>query len=282
MTQPSLSHSLSIAAVAQLCEMVPVGHLLERTKIELQDNPGLRSTREAVRRMWARGGVAELAKGAEWNVLAGVSKGIARWGSYVGFYRLYGNLLPAKIQKQYPSLVAGCVGVSSAAMITTFVACPLENLKIGAMTAAPGTGVYEAMRREGVPFFFKGWFRTVLKQSGSLSAYLVAYEKLKQRVQVHNGKEPLSSNQKIGVSAAAGMVSCLFHTPLDMLKTKAQSARPLAERGLLAAVKLIHKEHGIAGFYRSLPVKLFRSGWHAAITLGAMDRFGALPAQMKA
>lgn len=272
--QPKLSHSLLSGAVAQSAEILTLGHIFERIKIEQQSKPELRGMRQTVQHMWTKGGMHEIYKGTMWNAVSGISKGVGRWGGYSGFYKLYGKALPEEWQKKYPAAVSLAVGISSGFVVTTCVACPLENLKIQRMTG-------NNARQKGLGFFFRGWHRTIVKQSFSLSSYLIAFEKFKQIAETHNRQGPMPLYQKMLISASAGMVSCLFHTPLDMMKTQAQKENPLTEKKFFAAARFLFEKYGARGFYSSLNVKLLRSGWHAGVTLGIMDRLNALPEQMK-
>lgn len=275
-----VKHSLVSGVIAQSAEIMTLGHICERIKVEQQRYPELRSIQQTMRHMWGRGGIKEIYKGTGWNVLSGVAKGTARWGGYCGFYKLYEKILHKEWQKKYPAAVSLGVGLSSAFVVTTFVACPLENLKIREMTG-PKQSFRQIVRQRGVPFFFRGWSRMILKQSFSLSSYLIAVEKFKQIAETFNSQTPTPLYQKMMISASAGMVSCLFHTPLDVLKTQTQLENPLAEKKLIAAARFLLEKYGARGLYSSLNVKLLRSGWHAAVTLGIMDQLDALPEQMK-
>lgn len=279
--QPYLIDSIKSSFMAQILEMATFGHIFDRIKVQQQSNPNLPSIRATVQQMQKMGGIKEFYKGMEWSLLS-AAKGTSKWGGYTGFYQLYEKIFPVKMQEQYPSLVSASVGVSSALVNTTFVHCPLDNLKTRKMTAQSSSETLKrALQNEGISFFFKGWKQTLMKQSLSASTHLTIFEKCKQEMQKYNNGVPATLAQKILVTSATASLSCLLLTPFDMMKTQAQKTNPLSEKKILKAAKLLYKQYGFSGFYSSLNVKIIRASWQMGVTMTAMDYCGTLPKQMQ-
>eukprot|EP01012_Entosiphon_sulcatum_P015810 TRINITY_DN2077_c0_g1_i1.p1 TRINITY_DN2077_c0_g1~~TRINITY_DN2077_c0_g1_i1.p1 ORF type:complete len:326 (+),score=30.83 TRINITY_DN2077_c0_g1_i1:47-979(+) len=292
---PPLWYSFVCGATGQCLEIVTLGHILDRIKTEQQCNPAASTVRSTAREIWRRGGLSDLYLGLRWNLLQGALKGSSRWGINNWCHAVVTAVTPEGLSKTHPSFFSGLVACTAAVTETTVLICPLESLKTLEMTIQrkPGTSasslVLQRLQADGSALLFRGWARTLLKQTVSWFAYLVGYGKFKEIAENANTKlmpdgthvlQPIPWHHKAMVGAATGMMSAAIHTPVEMLKTQAQKA-DATKSSMLVVSRQIWRAYGIRGFYVSLNAKLLRSAWFSAVTLLTMDYLNAMPAHMK-
>jgi hypothetical protein len=155
-----------------------------------------------------------------WNLITNSGKGAIRLCIFNACDRFYRTILPTEIYKDYPSLASTLVGFTTGLLETTFVLCPLENLKTREMTSQRSLATM--LKEEGPGMLLNGWKMIVIKQSLALMAYLFSYEKLKQFTIAYNEGKPVPMHHKMMLGAATGAIMSVFSTPFDLLKTQAQ------------------------------------------------------------
>eukprot|EP00667_Euglena_gracilis_P018703 EG_transcript_19913 len=286
-----LLRTFSFGLLTQCMEMVTLGHILDRLKIEQQSNPRLQHLHAACSSILGRGGLPELYRGLQWNLAQGSLKSASRWTLNAGCFQGCEVALGSRFRKEHPSAFSAAVGCTAAFLDTTLMVCPLESLKVRDMTTHWVGGrsrMWWVLREEGLGLLFRGWPRVFGKQVLSWCAYLVGYQQFKTLAEWYNQetvggrtiRHPIPLHHKVAVASATGMLSTAIHTPMDMLKTQAQMAGADRSLTLRQSAQLVLREHGVRGFYVSLPAKLLRSAWYSTVTLVAMDHLDALPRHM--
>jgi len=205
----------------------------------------------------------------------GCLKGASRWGLNNFLFGFYSKLLSTN----HP-LVPFCVGISGAAVETTFILCPFESLRTREMTHVRGSTILPTIRQEGLGIFVHGWNRIFIRQSINWLVFIVSYDVLKTIALKFNGNQPMNLFGKVLISSATGFIACMLSTPFDMLRTQIQKDNPLT-LNVFRAGKLFFSRHGIRGLYSSVGTRMARSVWYSVVTLLVMDWADALPNRMK-
>ena len=159
----------------------------------------------------------------------------------------------------------------------------MESLKTREMTQ-PWEGrkhMWKIVCAEGPAMLYRGWTRLFTRQAITWSNYLLVYDQLRSRVVLLRNGDPVTTIDKIAMSALTGATACIVNTPFDMIRAQIQKFDPLQEKSMLSALRKVSNTHGLAGLYRSLPTRICRSTWYSVATFAIMDRFDALPKWMK-
>jgi Mitochondrial carrier protein len=265
-------------AFAHSCEVLFTGHILDRVKVEQEIHTSY-SVKNAIFSIWKKGKWKEFSKGLKWNVALSALKGGCGWSIHNISNRTVSALYPQKDQSRPSFSHSATVGICTAFLETSFIACPLERLKTFEMTQQDKhqPTVREHIKQEGIGFFYKGWNIVLLRQSLNWVTCLGIYQLLRQPLLDYNHNQPLSLKQKIVLGAATGSLVAIVNAPVDLLKTHAQRANILKSEKILETIK----KNGIRGMYNGLKMKVLRQSCSSAITLFILDQLQALPQNMK-
>eukprot|EP01120_Amphizonella_sp_Union-15-10_P004303 TRINITY_DN14933_c0_g1_i1.p1 TRINITY_DN14933_c0_g1~~TRINITY_DN14933_c0_g1_i1.p1 ORF type:complete len:291 (+),score=20.99 TRINITY_DN14933_c0_g1_i1:39-875(+) len=275
-SEPSFSFSLIAGGIGQAAELLTLGHILTRIATEQQAHPStslLNSTRSIYNK-----GFTEFYRGLRWNLVLSALKGGTRWGLNNSLFAFYTKLFPGSNK-----LVPAIVGVTGAAIETTFVLCPFESLRTREMTTNWQNGqleMYKVVKAVGPKIFVVGWPRIFIRQTVNWVSYLMIYDTLRNTAKKASGKENLTLPYKIFVASGTGIFAAIFATPFDMLRTQIQKDKPLGIN-LWNSTKIVYTRYGLYGLYSSLLCRIMRSCWYSVITLLTMDYLQALPQRMK-
>eukprot|EP01062_Namystynia_karyoxenos_P000971 TRINITY_DN10348_c0_g1_i1.p2 TRINITY_DN10348_c0_g1~~TRINITY_DN10348_c0_g1_i1.p2 ORF type:complete len:335 (+),score=109.45 TRINITY_DN10348_c0_g1_i1:78-1007(+) len=284
-----MARALVGGAVAQTLEVITVGHLLDRVKVEQQSLLATRragelpGTAACARRMYARGGFRELYRGLGCNVALGCAKGASRWCVIAAGERVCRAVLPAAVARDRPCLYNAAVGVVAGTIETTFVVCPLESAKVWQMTRAEGgqgNSLRSELRRDPL-MLWRGWSAQLVKQVVTWAVFLATYEKVRQAAFGFRGRQ-LSTADKACVGAATGALASLLHAPADLAKTLSQAASSTAvQRGMWRSLQTAHRRHGFLALFSGTTAKICRNVSSTSVTLVTMDYLDCLPQGMK-
>ena len=166
---PSLLRTFSCGMMTQCFEIMTLGHVLDRIKIEQQSNLSLRTFRQTTTSLVNKGGVRELYRGIHWNVVQGSLKAATRWGLNGACFKGCEALLGPQFRHTNPGAFSGLVGFSAAFLDTTLFVCPLESIKVRDMTSGwkGRSHMLEVVKEEGFGLLFRGWSRVFMKQVAS-------------------------------------------------------------------------------------------------------------------
>jgi hypothetical protein len=143
------------------------------------------------------------------------------------------------------------------------------------------TFMWQVIRKEGLRIFFRGWTGLFPKQAITWATYLLVYDKYRRWViNLRRGKE-VRFGDKVMMNFMTGATAAVLTTPLDLYKTQRQKVDPIQESNIVLSFKSLARQYGIMGIYRSLPIRIVRSGVYAIATFTVMDYFNALPNRMK-
>lgn len=268
-------------ALGQVAELSLGGQILNRIATAQQANPsaGIVSSMRAIHQ---QNGFRGFFTGFRWNVGMSFCKGFTRWSINNALFSLSDRLISKNIQKEHSWIVPVMVGIGGAAFETTLYLCPLESLKTREMTENWGqkTHMWKVVKADGVAIFFRGWTGLFPRQALSWGTYLVVYDKYRvMMMSMHEG--PATKIDKFMMSFMTGVTAALFTTPFDLYKTQMQKLDPISEKKMLRSMHFIYQNYGWQGIYRSLPMRIARSGCYAGATFTVMDYFNALPSRMK-
>ena len=259
---------LAAGSASQVAELLLFGHVLDRVKVHQQIS--MTTTRQAMNDLIKKGGVKELYKGIEWNVVQGTVKGGLRWGTLTASDKLCSLALS---KKERPTLYNTAVGVSAGVLETTLVTCPMESIKIRQMTSTGKYSMRNDINKNGFSILYKGWTPMCIKQALTWCTFLVAYEQVKQAVKSYRGNDPLCTSDKVLIGVGTGTISTLIQAPADAVKTVSQSGGKITD---------LTKSHGLLKpLYNGMSLKLIRHCTTAVVTLLALEYFGCMPDSMK-
>lgn len=281
-SNPVLQRSLVVGGFAHSFEVLTFGHLLDRLKVEQEIHPDLK-VKNALKAVWRKGRWEALYRGFKWNAALSAFKGGFGWSIHNFSNSAMLSLYPQKNSKKSSFFFTTSVGVCTAFLETSFILCPLERLKTVDMTIKDKkiSSAKDIIMTQGMRFFFRGWSLICLRQSCSWIAYLNVYQQLRQKLQVYNADQASSLTQKIILGGCTGGLAAIINSPLDLLKTQLQKASTTESRNIVVSSQMIVKKYGIKGLYNGLTMKMIRQTWSCAVVLTILDRFEALPINMR-
>lgn len=184
-------------------------------------------------------------------------------------------------------IVLFTAGALSGAIAKTITA-PLDRVKIllqvrgglqkGAIATAARSGsllqsLIAVGREEGILGYWKGNLPQVLRVVPYSAAQLYSYEVFKHWFSDKEGN--LSVQNRLAAGAAAGMTATLLTHPLDTLRLRL-AVDPNSPT-LVAAIRALAREGGLAAFYRGLGASLAGIAPYMALELASYD---LLPKEM--
>jgi hypothetical protein len=281
-SNPSWYISGVFGSLGQLTELTLAGQVLSRIMTLQQAQPSL-SIRESIRTIYAENGFKSFFKGYRWNAGMSVCKGFTRWSFNNAMFAVCEKYISKETQKNYPSLIPLMAGMGGAMLETTLYLCPLESLKTREMTESwkGKNHMWHVIRSEGAAIFFKGWTGLFPRQAITWATYLIVYDKYRQFIMSLREGKPARTIDKFFMNFMTGATAALLTTPLDLYKTQRQKVDPIQEKNIVSSFLALIERYGIRGLYRSLPMRITRSGVYAVATFTVMDFFNALPNRMR-
>jgi hypothetical protein len=271
-----------VGSLGQVTELTLAGQLFNRIATAQQANPEF-GIKTAIQHIYKKNKWRGFFDGYRWNVGMSIAKGFTRWSFNNAMFSISDRIVSKKIQKEHSWIVPLMVGIGGAALETTLYLCPLESLKTREMTEqwVNKTHMWKVIRTEGYPIFFRGWTGLFPRQAVTWATYLLVYDKYRSAmINFRKGKE-ITTIDKILMNFMTGATAAMLTTPFDCFKTQRQKVDPLEKKNIISSMNLLVKKYGFKGIYRSLPMRLCRSGFYAVATFSVMDFFNALPARMK-
>lgn len=271
-------------SLGMTAELTLGGQVLNRVLIAQQANPDL-TVINAVKSIYNQNGIKSFFVGYRWNVGMAVCKGFTRWSLNNTIFSFCQDHIPKEVQKNHQYLVPTIVGIGGAIFETTVYLCPLESLKTREMTILNPHGdknkIWRIIRDEKGSIFFKGWTGLFPRQAITWVTYLLVYDKYRTLLIKARGENQIGKVEKIAMNFMTGATAAFLTTPFDLYKTQRQKENPIEQKNIVSSIRFLFFHHGLQGVYRSLPIRLVRSGFYAASTFTVMDFFDALPARMK-
>ncbi len=271
-------HVIASGALANSLEVVTLGHVLDRIKVEQEARPELKTAVAAIRAIKDKGGIGEFYKGFRWNTLSCGLKGSMRWSINHYSDSIAKKISPESLEKQHPKIFAAEVGMLTSTFETFLFHCPVERLKTVEMTQAGKLDLKQRIHKEGFKFFVQGWDKVLLQKNISWVSFLVSYQFFLDRAKENKFDDNLF--QKFSIGAGAGAVQALIAAPLDLIKTQYQKDRPF-QQGLSHLVRNIGQTYGYKTFYNNLLIKMIRTSWASAVVIVVLDQCDVLPSNMK-
>ncbi len=277
---PALYVTALAGSSAHLIETATLGHLLDRLTVEQQAFSSAHSLGGSLRSVSQKGGFY---KGFRWNVLLSATKGAGGWSIHNFCNRNMNALFPQKKPADPPFRFTALVACSTAFAETTLFLCPLERLKVLEMTNGSPQKI-EAIKMiwaKGTRFVYRGWTLMVFHKSWNWMNYLGIYQQLRRQILNFNDHQPLTTYQKIALGGGTGSLVACCNTPMDLLKTQVQKQGTGEFENIGSIALSFFKKLGWRGMFRGLQLKVIRTTWATAITTLVLDRFNALPQNMK-
>ena len=221
--------------LSQLAELLTLGHVFTRIATEQQARPPRIQDRtpsfrpntsfyplSTGRQLYAFGGLKELYLGLRWNVFSSCGKAVSRWSLTNLLYTGYDQHVPKHFQDSYPWIAAPAIGFMAAFLETTFILCPLENMRTKEMTSSLTSEPTRADSSSLVSKFTRGWDRVFTRQVAAWISYLTVYDVIRNFAISHvkDNAAPTPFHIKALVGIATGATSCCVTTPIDMLRTQ--------------------------------------------------------------
>ena len=208
--------------------------------------------------------------------------------SFATYEWLRGSLMDESGNKSVPLAAAGTL---AARALSTWLRVPFDivkqRLQIGETGGRSGmTGrsrgiAMEIFRREGgTAALFRGYPAALMRDTLFSGTYYVAYEMAKRTETVlRRGLVGQSSRQDtlhyLIAGGIAGATACLVSIPLDVTKTRIQTARVAGRPvlGTLNTMRSIYAEEGSAGLRRGLPARLVFMTPAAALSFAFYENY---------
>lgn len=278
-TNHLLARSMLAGSVAHSIELLTLGQILDRIKVEKEARPQLQAIKDAFKQIWLQGGWREFYKGFRANAALSILKGSSGWGIHHLCNRQFLRIYPQK-DTHFPSVgFTTLVGCATGFIEASFILCPLERLKTYQMTSkGHSLKNVRIISNSGLKFMYQGWTPLLLRQTVSWTSYLITYQAFRQAFL--NRSSSLTMQEKIALSISTGAVVACINAPFDLLKTQLQQAHNTHEKMWQKAHK-IHFQYGWKGMYRGLTIKLIRNIWSSVCIILTLDKMNAFPANMK-
>lgn len=132
-------------------------------------------------------------------------------------------------------------------------------------------------RTEGMGVFVYGYKETLFRDLPFSALQFAFYERFRQLAIYYNQSDQLSVPTELLTGAAAGGLAGTLTTPLDVVKTRIQTATPLegadASKGSVAmlsttkALRTIYKQEGILGLFSGVGPRFIWTGVQSSIML---------------
>lgn len=238
-----------------------------KTRLQLAAKGG------GLRALLAGGGGKALYAGV-WGNLAGVAPASA---IFMGVYEPVKKRVTAQNPDQswLGPLVAGAAAGAAASIVRVPTEVVKQRMQAGHFTKA-AAAVRSILATEGAAGLFAGYGSFLLRDLPFDAIEFVAYEQLKKAAEKATGRD-LHAAEVSAVGAAAGAVTGVVTTPLDVLKTRLMTQGANGKyKGVVDCARRIAAEEGVGTLF---------SGWQPRVLwigLGGCVFFSALEAAKKA
>lgn len=217
--------------------LVAVGHPLDLIKVRLQTGTQYKGIMDCARQTIAKEGIRGLYRGML-TPLAGATPvfAVCFWGYDVG-KKLVGNK---------GELTIGQVAFAGAfsAIPTTILMTPMERVKcimqVNTQFSGPLSATRFILKESGIKGLFLGSTATLLRDGLGSIGYFVTYELIKRNL----SEKQLSPGAVLVAGGLAGMANWTLAIPLDVLKSRLQTAPKGTYTGLLDVFKKTLSKEG--------------------------------------
>jgi len=196
--------------------------------------------------------------------------------TYGGFnaalFGIYGSVLKTlenALETKEASLLNVFIAGTISGTLLTVPANPMEVIRIKLQTYPKNEfkSVQDCVRKiiktDGYLGFFKGVNTSLLRDSSSYGIYFLSFEYLRRM-----GRDNELDNQifvDLVCGGCAGSLSWAMIMPLDVIKSRIQMKKKM-NLSMADEMRLILKEHGIAGLYKGLTAVVIRGFLVSAVT----------------
>jgi solute carrier family 25 (mitochondrial S-adenosylmethionine transporter), member 26 len=208
-----------------------------------------------------------------WGNLAGVMPASAIFmGVYEPIKSRVGDAAPPGKEWLGP-LVAG----ASAGVAASIVRVPTEVVKQRMQSgefAAAMTAVRSILAREGARGMFAGYGSFLLRDIPFDAIEFVAYEQLKRAYAASlKGEREVNAAEVSAIGAAAGAITGVLTTPLDVLKTRLMTQGATGRyRGIVDCTTKIVQEEGVATLFRGWEPRVLWIGLGGCVFFSALEQ----------
>jgi len=172
-------------------------------------------------------------------------------------------------------------GMSAGVVSSTFAVTPSERIKTALIDDARSSGARRfsgplhasklLIAERGFAALYQGYISTTLKQMGGTSVRLGSYSIIKDYETARDIEQTTAVN--FGNGAFAGTVTAYATQPLDVIKTRAQSAKGA---GMVEAFQSILADYGIKGMWKGTTMRLGRTVFSGGILFTVYEKTVAL------
>lgn len=170
-------------------------------------------------------------------------------------------------------------GMASGVVASTLAVTPTERLKTALIDDARNEKRFKSVwhcgktlvAEKGLTALYRGYITTTAKQMGTTSVRLGSYNIMKDYGKKHNWPENTAVDFVKG--ALAGTVTTLATQPIDVVKTRAQSAKGA---GVIEATMSVWQDYGIKGFWRGTVMRLGRTVMAGGILFTSYEKIVAI------
>ncbi|XP_075041739.1 mitochondrial carnitine/acylcarnitine carrier protein-like [Mixophyes fleayi] len=247
------------------------GQPLDTIKVNLQiqarpllgQSPRYNNTLDCFRKIVSQQGLWGLYKGMG-APLAGVTPIMA--------ITFFGFSLGKKLQQYHPKEALRPHQVFAAGMLSglcsAVVVIPSERIKCLLQAQAnsllkPFSGPVDCARqlyrKQGIRSLYRGTILTLLRDIPATGMYFMSYEWTKEMMSQGKSVSDLSVPRILFAGGVAGVCNWLVAIPMDVMKSRFQTAPSNRYRGLLDVLREVLRDEGPRGLYRGFTAAMLRA-----------------------
>lgn len=252
--------------------LVLVGHPLDTIKVRLQTMPDVKpgqtplyaGTVDCAKKIVSHEGVKGLYKGM-FAPLIGVTPMYAV--CFLGFGVGKSLQTPNMPNGEYSPLQTFTSGLM-AGVFTTGIMAPGERVKCllqmqGVGGAKQYSGFMDCVKQlykeGGIRSIYKGTFATLLRDVPASGVYFMTYEWLKKQLADPNDPGALSPLKTVFAGGMAGIFNWCVALPIDVGKSRYQTAPEGKYKGLMEVYKELIQKDGVRAFYKGATPVILRA-----------------------
>jgi len=279
--------NIAVGGIMNMFEVTTLGQPLEVIKTQMAANRS-QTMGEALRSVWARGGVTGFYQGLiPWAWIEASTKGAVL---IFAAAEVEDATLRAGINPGMAGLLGGMTGgVAQAYATMGFTTCmktaEITRAKtvVAAGTKAPSTWAVFAdiYRREGLAGINKGVNAVAVRQCtnwGSRMGFARLAEDMLRKIRGKGENDKLSALDKIAASSVGGALAT-WNQPIEVVRVEMQSMakgaaadvnRP-AKLTIVSTLKYIYQQNGIKGLYRGVTPRIGLGIWQTICMVSLAD-----------